>query len=892
MRDFIWSAAGKVFRKHPDTTADAGRAELPLGQAVRQHRLTWVASGMMFSCNKRSSPSKKKSCYSQSSSIRITSPDGSFDYARKKNQLLIRGLRRSVDAMKTHTFERFGFALRLCLLVALSTTAKAGQQISTYSPIGFFTKVASRLLSSELGVDLNRIEVYPTNQYTPAVHRLLQVTANLYDATTNRDLTPYPYLPTVFRPLLRRDTNGAVWIVGFREVTNADLVTVPPQMVDLQNSDSRSDIPVVGTPFAPFDWNEPMAFNVPLIVGVKKGFPNFNEFSAQTQLSILRKLEFRRDPTGRIAQTNQMYVVGITNAFGVEAWNSYSNDFARDLTMTAAVEMKVVITNDTSTTPLFAYCTAWIATTNVARWPGFTDFVLPNHSFLVPLSNCMTLLPTSAWRPLQEPPFVPIRSDFLETGGFLTPRWWMIVSERLRFMLVDSTANRIVDYVNLTKTETPLDVFGQLIKFGGGQTNCGVTPDSNPWCTNVWQNSTSSGVTYGILSQIAAGRAGSRSPVYAEYLPVLALEYAIDNFRYQFGLVPIYSQGMSFVRTNVFYSPLNPQLPLSLNISWQANDPLLHTMLNAFSDRATVTAYRGDPHLDNLGWLNMTYEPWGGNPLGSSFSPTKFDASVKDPLVRSPDDWNFPSGQKLKFEWLGRVHRGTPWQTIYLKSSAVDLQKWEAWTGILDLEQARLIHPTNDWHLAALWADWLNTNPLASRFSINNSDKAAWRTLFDGFNVSSNTPTGQFDTVVSSNSTQAAILADSIQSAQTAHSGGFLKNVVDILSIPELSAASPWLETNYVSSFRAPSDEAYEALPTQLLPLLRADSIGSASFNGENCVLRFSGYSEHDYALQVSPDLRNWTSVVTNHLVDGVLTFTNFANTSSAPRFYRSALVR
>ena len=66
----------------------------------------------------------------------------------------------------------------LALLLAVGTT-RAAQSIPTDSPLDFFTNVAARVLQTEMGVDLIHIQVYPTNQYTPAVHRLLQVTANL-----------------------------------------------------------------------------------------------------------------------------------------------------------------------------------------------------------------------------------------------------------------------------------------------------------------------------------------------------------------------------------------------------------------------------------------------------------------------------------------------------------------------------------------------------------------------------------------------------------------------------------------------------------------------------------------------------------------------------------------
>jgi hypothetical protein len=85
----------------------------------------------------------------------------------------------------------------LCaLFLALSVeTMLAAPAISTSDPNCFFTTVASRLLSSQMGMNLSCIQVYPACQYTPAVNRLLQVTANIYDATTTN------YYPSIFRPV-------------------------------------------------------------------------------------------------------------------------------------------------------------------------------------------------------------------------------------------------------------------------------------------------------------------------------------------------------------------------------------------------------------------------------------------------------------------------------------------------------------------------------------------------------------------------------------------------------------------------------------------------------------------------------------------------------------------
>lgn len=130
-----------------------------------------------------------------------------------------------------HRLESSARALRVvglgCWLCVTGLAAHAGPLVSTDSPIGFFTNVASRLLQTQLGLGLNHIQVFPTNQYTPSVHRLLQATANLYDATTNRSDTGYPYLPLVFRPVFANQaggTNFGVFIIGYEEVTNASVL--------------------------------------------------------------------------------------------------------------------------------------------------------------------------------------------------------------------------------------------------------------------------------------------------------------------------------------------------------------------------------------------------------------------------------------------------------------------------------------------------------------------------------------------------------------------------------------------------------------------------------------------------------------------------------------------
>src|ERR1039457_5008175 len=166
-----------------------------------------------------------------------------------------------VTTTKGHSgerFDRFGPVpqarclpwIIICWLLCISLDVQAGPLITTESPIGFFTYVATRLLQSQLGISLNHIQLYPTNQYTPSVHRLLQVTANLYDAITNRADTGYPYLPSVFRPVFASQLGGGgnqIYISGYQEVPAADTLNLafnPTPPHDLSDPNDRAVAPL------------------------------------------------------------------------------------------------------------------------------------------------------------------------------------------------------------------------------------------------------------------------------------------------------------------------------------------------------------------------------------------------------------------------------------------------------------------------------------------------------------------------------------------------------------------------------------------------------------------------------------------------------------------------
>ena len=86
------------------------------------------------------------------------------------------------------------------------------------------------------------------------------------------------------------------------------------------------------------------------------------------------------------------------------------------------------------------------------------------------------------------------------------------------------------------------------------------------------------------------------------------------------------------------------------------------------------------------------------------------------------------------------------------------------------------------------------------------------------------------------------------------------------------------------------TDAAYEAIPAQLLPLLRPDSVGSATLAGGTLQIQFTGADGYAYTVQTSSNLLNWTSVATNYPTNGYFAFPGTPSPGSPRRYYRSAL--
>jgi hypothetical protein len=201
------------------------------------------------------------------------------------------------------------------------------------------------------------------------------------------------------------------------------------------------------------------------------------------------------------------------------------------------------------------------------------------------------------------------------------------------------------------------------------------------------------------------------------------------------------------------------------------------------------------------------------------------------------DDWDFPMNKFPTVGWLGRVHRGTPWQTVYMKSPAVSLNTWTNWTGDFNTFDANNSLPAQDRLLFDLFTTAFNDNATRGTLSVNvgatnGPSLAAWSALFSGIVVPINT-NGGFTVIqpagvyAQANPPPLVQIVQGINQTRTNFVNadgliGSFEHVGDILAVPQLSVQSPFL--SYVDPAVGTNDEMYEWLPQQTMSLLRCSS--------------------------------------------------------------------
>lgn len=756
---------------------------------------------------------------------------------------------RGIPAFRRTGAELFFHAVADRLLVAARRTniVRFGNNLYTNFYIG------DALIRP--GLSLTNILLYPHNEYSPELHRLLQLAVNLYDATTNRTATTYPHLPTVFRPVFGTSPipgtdETAVYIRGYEEVTNATFLTA--SLINVRNLEVPADRAALA--------NEPRAlvYNVPFLIGAKKGLPNFNEFSLRNVAQITRKLEVRkRTPLDvRPFQTNLLYLVTATNQFGIELWNAYATNYPRPLRVRVLGRLSLALIDGLRTNLPLAF-------TNVAYHADIRTNSWPSNTFILPVLHPAVLASSAAYRPVPTPNLINAGTNtpFVPGLGFYMPDWTLRATNQFLCAVLDEQANRIVDFVTLGNMRTVMNVTREL---AGRQTLSATGAPTEP--ANTWDTNRVGGVNdrnapmIGVENQmqISLGNLPVSEAQWRSYSQLSAegldKPKSIDRFRLFCGETPLVytsererQQLRAELGARLFVqAPYSPSRKLYQDSSWQANDPLVHYLVTDLldpqnrpddPDRTNTVRFAIPPTAvltnSNLGRLNERYSPWGDNPQLTP-SLTAYDNRLKDPGVYRPDDWEFPTNRFPNLGWIGRVHRGTPWQTVYLKSGVISQRQWLRWAGNAGT------HPTNDWLLLDAFTVAPNENAARGLLSVNQSGLAAWSAVLSGLSVltnltPANVPPGtkpEFRELIIQPDAAGGLnpypqlrrIVDGINRARLAEVTNNQQNIPvfdrlgRILATPELTVASPFLNPSNLVT-----DAVLERIPQQILSLLRAD---------------------------------------------------------------------
>jgi hypothetical protein len=707
------------------------------------------------------------------------------------------------------------------------------------------------------------------NEYTPTIHRILQVALNIYDNTTNNGAR-YPYYPTVLRPLYAR-TPTNLMIYGFEEITTKAAQALTQSWRDPQEFFSAN---------GPGIYTNINFYGQHMVIGAKKGHPNFNELALQSYVEVSRKLEVLKNTAGgTVNDTNQMFLVSVMNRWGLEAWHSYTSSYPRNVTVAGEVVSRIVIRDvGTNATPIvFATQTRSLNVTNFNNWPARKIEVLFDRSSLL----------------LRDVGYDSI-NRFTETNRVqfsnleASPRFQLVTTNDVRFWILEN--DRIIDFVSFDNLTTVMDLSTNLYampsavnqQFGGA----GTFNDNMFW--DPTPISPGSLVTVGITNQMAV----SAGDIEVDNDTWRAYRFNSDDkrggiarFRSFLGLGmrptdPIVQPSLE----KAHQTPFVPTRRMHQLITWSANDPLVHYMPEDLTRRPNSdkpTNLRIEEPLPewNIGRINDgIYRPWA---MPSDQDPTAYKMSLKDPGIRQSDDWEFPilDSPNNTFYYpnlgaLGRVHRGTPWQTVYLKSVIqvaptnqilfdLDPNVWKSWAGSIGG------YPMNDWRLLDVFTTAPNENAARGLLSVNQTNRAAWSAVLSGITVATNTvrtatlnglgfnegvnPTNSFMArAIEPASSQISNIVESINLARryqfevvtnanraanpraewlivqktNFNSMGPLtvfQSVGDVLSAPQLTIQSPFLNNAGLQVRHVWNDRTVEFIPQQILSLLQRD---------------------------------------------------------------------
>lgn len=801
----------------------------------------------------------------------------------------------------------------------LGMTNPATQQIFTqhraidfveWTPAAFVTNAADRILRAnfpDTGICITNIPLYPTNLYAANVHRCLQLAANIYEAgfhgMENRNLysnDPEFEFPRVYQPLFGADTitvNGTntefIYIKGYRQITNRQPVLRNPWR-DLHLQSDRQAM-LNTRPQAESN----NIFGIPLVIAAREGLPNFNEFSLQTLISTTRKIQLsKRSVFGSAVEefpsiTNQAYIFSITNRVGAELWNAYSRDFNQNGNLDVRIAftnfMTYQITNLAGDAVLWGQSRTTPPEKTINPWPG-TPQVQDTAGYQSPFEDgfheILTLLAPSRYSESNErfEEYDENNPRWDPNNEFPTPALGLQITNRVTCMVYDANSDALIDFVNLADMVVNIDLRRELL---GREVEGSVSEAGEMWDMRKVQGTGASGIPEGVVNQIEVAKGNRQAPdwvdVHSGTGQVADKEMQIASFRRFTGLAPAYYPNtfppVEPRQQTTMQSPYTPSRVLLDVRKYEANDPLVHftpeDLLDPESDERPkiiplaqfVTGGGIDSifrQQDTLGRLNTRFRPWGGNPNEDPASdPQSSDLKVKDPAIVRSDAWDFRTNRYENLGALGAVHRGTPWQTVYMKSGFdrtgnLDVRSWLRWSGerlnlripilhtnyLADgtfktnwVEMLSTTHPTNDWKLMDLFTTAFYDNAARGLLSVNQTNTAAWAAVMGGVEVMRDAqPVTQGSEVVDPNSYVVIDPATAefwdilngtnglnrVRAETNLFNGrwrGLFPDQGSFMAAPKLTLESPYIDkdSDYLT------DEVVEKLPRQIMSLVKQD---------------------------------------------------------------------
>lgn len=816
----------------------------------------------------------------------------------------------------TNAVEFFTQAADLMLRKSIDGTVRITNQAGVRAwgrPLGIYYRISDTLVRTNFSI--TNLQVYvpiqanpillPSqyqNEYTPTIHRILQVAANIYDNMNDKGTYPHP--PTVFVPNFARFGNSVI-ISGFTEATDDRLLNRTWRDV----SDAATNT-VAGTILTNNNF-----YGQHMVIGAKKGHPNFNELALQANVGVSRKLNATRQnvTSTNLLGTNQMFVVNMEHRWGMEAWNSYSAAYGRNLRVAGEVISHVILRDGTNllNPPVFDRIFSNSMTSTINQpWNGAKQFLATNLYVL--FDQSLPMIREWAYTATNRLGTARFNTNSIASWGPVepAPQFILYTTNKVRFWLIGD--NRIIDFASFDNLVTQMDLRKLLSPVptrnnqAFGSTNIteemfwDPTPLSpgNPFTVgHSNQMMMAAGEFNRSAQELGASEAlwrpyGAKSPdkrgAISVWRKFSGLEMRAEDDR-DARVPPELSHQV----------PFTPTRQIRWELSWQVNDPLVHYMhedLREYEKAEALSVLRTSRPEWNIGLRNKAYHPWGGNTDQQAGEQDEFadNIGLQDPGIRTSDDWEFPVARKStvvagntnyfypNIGALGQVHRGTPWQTLYLKSvyrrnpavidpldgknkleMFVDPSLWARWAGGIGT------FPSRDWRLFDVFTTAVNENAARGLLSVNQTNSAAWGAVLGGTVVATNVvrtadirrisqfqgvPAAEaFDaTVVAPGSPQLAAIVASINDARTnqmdivrhpnpgANPGqpfvpmfrtnhlvnlreSVFEHMGDVLGAPALSVQNPYLVRDLEQVQKVWTDKAVEYMPSQILSLLRRD---------------------------------------------------------------------